>query len=153
MHERWPRRAAGALALLCDSADRVALVEPVSHDQVWNLVGGAVEEGEDPREALTRVIHRDTGLARVAGQLLVTEWMRPDPARSEPEGMNLIFAVAPLVRGEWDSVRLPSEKLKAKRLTPLDDIGQWASPPLARRIRVAMKARATGVHEFLPPAY
>ncbi|AUH41642.1 NUDIX domain-containing protein [Streptomyces sp. CMB-StM0423] len=148
----WPRRAIGALALLCDAGGhRVALVEPAYHTRGLILIGGAVEEGEDPRRALSREIDEETRLQREAGRLLVTEYVNAEPGRGKPDGLNLVFDVEPLGPGEWESVILARAELKEKRLVPLADVETCTEGLLARRIKTAMRARAAGTHEYLSP--
>ncbi|AUH40466.1 NUDIX domain-containing protein [Streptomyces sp. CMB-StM0423] len=150
---RWPRCAIGALALLCDAGgQRVAMVEPTYHTRGLILIGGAVEEDEDPPAALSREVHEETRLRRTAVRLLVTEWVSADPDRDKPAGVNFVFDVEPLRTGEWDSIVLPPGELKSKHLIPLADAPNCTTDRLlSRRITTAIQARNSGTHEFLLP--
>lgn len=149
--QRWPRCAAGSIALLTDENGNVALVKPTYNDRGWYLVGGAVEEGEDPEQALAREIHEETGLRRRAGRLLVSEWVPADPARDKPAGPNYVWDVEPMGAQDVRRVRLSAEH-SAWTTVPIRDIKKWTLPPLARRIRAAARAKAAGTHIWLPPS-
>lgn len=150
---RWHPRAVGSLALW-QLGDDVALFLPAYHDRGWILPGGALEQDEDPQQALRRELREETGLHREPLRLLVIESVRADPARGKPAGANWIWQVEPFTREEWDSVRLPPDELRDKRLVaPSDFAGLKVLPALERRIRCALKAQATGTTLYLPPIH
>ncbi|MFD9869091.1 hypothetical protein ACFXI8_26585 [Streptomyces niveus] len=58
----------------------------------------------------------------------------------------------PLTRDEWNSISLPPQRLKDKRLVPPSDLFHFVRPELERRIRAALRAEAAGTTLHLPPS-
>ncbi|MBS2939495.1 NUDIX domain-containing protein [Nocardioides sp. J2M5] len=57
------RERAGAVQILLSR-----LAPRISRTEMWTLPGGGVDHGEDPRDALIREIHEETGLAATIGE-------------------------------------------------------------------------------------
>lgn len=56
---------------LADGTDEILLsrvAERISPQEMWTLPGGGVEHGEDPRAAVVREVHEETGLAATVGE-------------------------------------------------------------------------------------
>ena len=67
---RYPRRqrvAAYAVILREDQILLSRLAPRVSRDELWTLPGGGLDHGEDPRDAVLREIHKETGLDATVG--------------------------------------------------------------------------------------
>ncbi len=71
-----PRTRAISQLLVRDPDGRVLLCQP-TYKQDWDLPGGVVEVGEPPREAVSREVAEELGLAIAAGALLLTDWLPP----------------------------------------------------------------------------
>lgn len=62
------RIAAYAVILRDDTILLTRLSERLTQDELWTLPGGGIEHGEDPRAAVVREIHEETGLAAEVGR-------------------------------------------------------------------------------------
>ncbi len=68
---RLPRRqrvAAYAVILREDQVLLSRLAPRVSREELWTLPGGGLDHGEDPRDAVVREIHEETGLHAEVGE-------------------------------------------------------------------------------------
>ena len=62
------RVAAYAVILRDDEILLCRLAERVTRDELWTLPGGGLDHGEDPRTAVLREIHEETGLSAEVGE-------------------------------------------------------------------------------------
>jgi ADP-ribose pyrophosphatase YjhB (NUDIX family) len=60
--------------LFTDGVGRVLICEP-TYKEVWEAPGGAVEEGESPREAAAREVKEELGLVVEPGRLLGLDYV------------------------------------------------------------------------------
>ncbi|PWJ51153.1 NUDIX domain-containing protein [Quadrisphaera granulorum] len=139
-----PVTAAGALVL--SPVGEVLLVEP-TYKPTWEIPGGLVEPGESPAAACRREIVEELGLTpggladtgvRV-GRLLCFDWTDSSPAAP---ALRLIYDGG--VLDDLSALHLPPAELASARFTPLDLLDQRCGDRLARRIRAAVAALATG---------
>jgi 8-oxo-dGTP diphosphatase len=136
------RKRSAAGALLSDGAGRLLVVEQ-TYREGWHLPGGGVDAGESPRGACEREILEEVGLTRTVGRLLVCEWVRGDPLRGEL--LLFVFDGGTLSDDEVASIVLPPDELSAHQLVdPAEAVALMGTPASARRLRVALEARASG---------
>ena len=134
-----PKRRAGSGALLTDLAGRILVVEP-RYKATWEIPGGIVEAGEDPRTTCRRECMEELGLDIVPGRLLAIEHKTENP----PHGDSIMFVYDGGTLGDDVPIHLPDAELRRYQFVAADDLDQYLSPRLANRLRQARHARATG---------
>lgn len=67
MAQRVQRVAAYAVIIRGDRILLTRLAKRVTRNELWTLPGGGIEHGEDPRDAVVREIHEETGLVAEVG--------------------------------------------------------------------------------------
>jgi hypothetical protein len=85
----------------------------------WDLVGGHLEAGESPRQALVRELREETGWAldAVLGLRKVVDWESPGPDGEPLRKREFVLAVT--VAGDWDHPVLEAGKVSE---------GRWFGP-------------------------
>lgn len=138
-----PRMAAGALFF--DEADRVLLVEP-SYKDYRDIPGGYVEDGESPRQACVREVREELGIAPTIGRLLVVDWA-PNPG--EGDKVLYLFDGGRLSADDRRQIALQADELRGYDFHNADQVAELTISRLARRIAVAIRARAADQTVYL----
>lgn len=85
------------------------LAPRVSRTEQWTLPGGGLDHGEDPRDAVVREIHEETGLeASVGDTARVYSWHRP---RSRRDGQAHDFHALRIVYEGWVASDAPEPRV------------------------------------------
>lgn len=141
--EQWlaslAKNIAAAGALLTDTRDRVLIVKPNYRDH-WQLVGGAVDEGETPEVACRREVAEEIGIDRTPGRLLVVDWTPPVPYRPLPM-IKFVFEGGTV---EPEQIRLEEAELDEYRFAEVEEALPLMTVHGRRWLTAALDARRTG---------
>jgi ADP-ribose pyrophosphatase YjhB (NUDIX family) len=133
-----PAKRVAAGVLITDDVDRVLLLQP-SYKPTWEIPGGTVAEGESPRAAARRELREELGLEREIGSLLVVDWVRAEPPRTE--ALAFVYDGGRLDDAEARSILLGRPELNAYGFVDMDGAIGLVSERLERRIGAALLAR------------
>lgn len=139
-YAQLPRRRIGAGVLMTNARGELLLVEP-AYKPTWEIPGGIVEDGEDPRTCASREIAEELRLDIPVGRLLVIDH-RTDPP---PGGDSIMIVYDGGVLAEASSIRLPADELLSFRFVPANGLEQYLDERLAFRIRQSLRAREDGL--------
>jgi 8-oxo-dGTP diphosphatase len=138
-YSRIPKRRMGAGVLFVNAAGDPLLVEP-TYKPSWEIPGGIVEAGEDPRACATREVEEELGLEVVIGRMLVIDH-RTDPP---PKGDSIMTIYDGGVLSDLGTIRLQADELGSYQFVPVDELEQYVTERLAYRVREALRAQADG---------
>lgn len=126
---RAPRHRVGVLALVRRDDGRILIARHVFRPwNPWGLLGGWLETGEDPQDAIRRELREELGSGvRIAVLRLLVAGQHA--ARGEPDGLSLIY--------ECRIEGTPAEALPLELLSL-----HWLSEEKARRILRPLEVRA-----------
>ena len=134
-----PKRRVGAGALLLDGTGNVLMVEP-TYKEYWEIPGGTVEHGEDPRQACQRECLEELGLRLQLGRLLVLEHQTQEPPIGD--SIMLVYDGGRVPAGM--PLTLPPGELRSYQFVPSDRLGEVTVERLVSRIRFALVALQEG---------
>jgi 8-oxo-dGTP pyrophosphatase MutT (NUDIX family) len=143
---RMPRKRVSAGVLYRDGGGRLLVVEPTYKPQ-WEIPGGVVEEGEEPRAACRREVSEELGLPLPVGDLLVVDWAPPHGVWGD--SVNFVFDGGVLPSDALSDAVLPSDELGAWRWEPLDVVRRHVRPSMSRRLTSALSVAADGIPSYL----
>jgi ADP-ribose pyrophosphatase YjhB (NUDIX family) len=150
-----PRRqhvAAYAVVLRGDGDERAVLLTRMSSrtriEGRWTLPGGGIDHGEDPRDAVRREVHEETGLLVEPSSLLdvhSTHYTGPrgDGLVEDYHGVHIIFAAEVLA----ESLGVEPHVVEEDGST---DLAAWV--PVREATGLPLLSAARHALEQLPPA-
>ncbi|MFC9409642.1 GNAT family N-acetyltransferase [[Kitasatospora] papulosa] len=145
-----PRAAAYVCLYVTDEDDRPLQLHSVySPGHPWHMIGGAMDLGERPWDAVVRECREETGMAAAGPpRLLATVYGQPRAQRPYST-LQLIF----------DGGRLTAERIRGLTLNPREHdevrvmpLAEWEALMPARdfvRLRAVEEARRTGVAAYV----
>ena len=129
-----PRRQRIAAYALITRDDEVLLTQMSARTRIegrWTLPGGGIDHGEDPRQALVREVHEETGLYVEPGPVLdvhSTHFVgaRADGLVEDYHGVHVIFAatVKPESEGVEPRVLEEDSSTQQSRWVPVGEAKQ-----------------------------
>ena len=138
-----PRTAAGVLYF--DGPDRVLLVHP-TYKEGWDLPGGYLMPGETPTSALRRELLEELGADLPIGELLVVDWA---PSAGEGDKVLFVFDGGELTDGQRAAIRVDGAEIDRYAYHHRAALDGLLIPRLARRVHVAIQAKASGETVYL----
>lgn len=136
-----PTKRVATGVLITDDLDRVLLLQP-AYKPTWEIPGGTVREDESARAAARREVREELGIDREIGSLLVVDWVRADPPRTE--ALAFVYDGGHLDDADARSILLGRAELNAYGFVDLEGAIGLVSERLERRIAAALSARRAG---------
>lgn len=134
-----PKIIGGAGAIIRDTAARILLVKPSYRDH-WEVPGGGLDLGEDPRQAFRREVKEELGLDLAPGRLLVVDWM-PEQPDGRPPLCNFLFDGGLITPEEArQQVRLDSDELTDWKLAAPEEWDALLPEHMVRRLHACCRA-------------
>lgn len=138
-YDAIPKRRLGSGVLIQDVDGSVLVVEPTYKDE-WEIPGGIVEAGEDPRACCVREVLEELGIDIGVGRLLVIAHKTETP----PRGDSIMFVYDGGVLGAAESLSNDPIEIRSVRFVPIETLPELMSARLAERVTFAAQAKCDG---------
>jgi 8-oxo-dGTP pyrophosphatase MutT (NUDIX family) len=144
-----PKHIAGAGAIIHDLAGRILLVKPSYRDDTWEIPGGGLDIGEDPRQAVIREVKEELGRDHPPGRLLVIDWV-PEQIDGRPPLVNYLFDGGLITQDDAETqLHLDPAELTEWRLATPPEWDTLLSAHMARRLHACARALTEGSTLYL----
>lgn len=134
-----PRRRVGAGALFMNEQGWPLVVEP-TYKPTWEIPGGGVEAGEDPRTCAAREVQEEMGIEIELGRMLVID----HKSESMPQGDSTMIIYDGGVLTNPSLIRLNETELRSFRFMAEEELDEFMTVSLAFRVRSAIRAVEAG---------
>jgi 8-oxo-dGTP diphosphatase len=135
-YKSLPTKHVGAGCLFCDDLGRVLLVKPVYKDP-WEIPGGGVEADESPLAACIREVREELGLHLRHARLRAIDYRRAvEGIRSD--ALRFVFFGGVLSQDDTARFRLQASELAEWRFVKTEDLDDYVTPVMARRLRASL---------------
>lgn len=134
-----PRRRVGAGVLFVNELGWPLVVEP-TYKPTWEIPGGGVEAGEDPRTCAVREVREELGIEIGLGRMLVIDH-KSEPM---PRGDSTMIIYDGGVLTDPSLIRLEETELRSFRFLAEVDLAEFLTASLAFRVRSASRAVELG---------
>ncbi len=135
-----PRKRAIGQLLIRDLDQRVLLCQ-LTYKQDWDLPGGVVEVGENPRTGVLREVQEELALELRTDRLLLTDWM--PTWGGWDDALCLVFDGGVHPESILDRVVRQEKEIASVAFLTLEQVRERATDFTARRVETALLA----VHE------
>lgn len=139
-YDAIPKRRLGSGALIQDAEGNVLVVEP-TYKAEFEIPGGIVEAGEDPRACCRREVREELGVEIEVGRLLVIAHKTEPPQR----GDSIMFIYDGGTVADPGTFTIDPGEVKAARYLPVDALPRVMSARLAERVAFAVQAKCDGI--------
>jgi 8-oxo-dGTP pyrophosphatase MutT (NUDIX family) len=142
---RQARKRVATNVLVCDSAERVLLVNP-TYKANWDLPGGMAEANEPPRAAAARELREELDLTTPIGRLLLVTWVGPN----DPWDDQLVFVFdgGTLDQPQASRLTVSDSEISAYQFAGLDEAANLLRPDIYERLRQAHTALTTATTDY-----
>ncbi len=130
-----PKKRAASGALFFDENNAILMVKP-TYKTTWEIVGGVVESNESPINACIREIKEEIGLNVATLTLLCLEYQLTE----YDDSFMFIFNGGLLSQETITQLHIDQQEISEYRFIPLDEVNNFTSARLSKRIQMATKA-------------
>lgn len=140
-----PRKVVGSGVLLRNAMGRVLLVEPTYKDW-WEIPGGAVEDGESPREAAVRECIEELGVElTLSGPVCIHYAPMVSVAG---DGIMFVFDAGRTDLDE-DDFTLPPDEIRSAEFVEPSELADHVPPVMVSRMLAAIDGADAGETRYL----
>ena len=136
-YKSLPKKRMSAGAIIFNDNEKILIVKP-TYKEHWHIPGGIIEEDESPLYACQRELDEELGLKIEIKSLLTIDYK---PATQQyTESLNFIFYGGKIGRYKIKNIVIPQKELETYKFISKDQVSDYLSISMAKRIQFALKA-------------